>query len=247
MLNIILVSFIAGVGGTGMGALCVIICGRPKEVFYHSLTGLAAGIMLAVTCLALIPESIAAGNRSLMINGFLGGIFIFLLIDKIVAHMHMSGTENGETSGKIIRIKKIGMLMAIGIAMHNFPEGLAIGAGYSGRTGLGISVAVLIGLHNIPEGLALATPIYASGVSKISTLIRTCLTGLPMVIGAFVGFLIGEVSEQAVSICLGFAAGAMFFITCDELIPECHMEAEKYGHIPILSIVIGFIIGLLIS
>jgi ZIP family zinc transporter len=184
-----------------------------------------------------------------MFNGFLGGIVIFLLLDRIISHLHISGLGNDRKKSElqITKVKKIGLLMAIGIAMHNFPEGLAIGGGYSGRAEFGIGLAILIALHNIPEGLAIATPLYAGDASKISTLIQCALTGLPMIIGALIGFLIGELSTQAVSICLGFAGGAMFFITCDELIPECHMEVERYGHIPILSIVIGFVVGLLIG
>lgn len=241
----ILISLIAGVGGTGLGGLFVIIFKRPKEVFFSALIGLAGGVMLGIVFFHLIPEGIDIGNKSLMFNGFLGGVLIFLLLDRIISHLHISGIENAETS-KILKIKKMGLLIAIGIALHNFPEGLAIGSGFSAESAFGIGIAILIGLHNFPEGIALAAPIYAGGASKLSTFIKTCFTGLPMVIGAIVGFLVGETSKQAISICLGFAAGAMFFITCDELIPECHMEAEKYGHVPILSIIVGLVVSFII-
>jgi len=162
--------------------------------------------------------------------------------------VHMSGVQNGDASCKqLVKFEKMSLLLAIGISLHDFPEGLAIGSGFSARPDLGIQIGILIGLHHIAEGLAVATPIYASGCSKASTMFKCFLISLPMIAGAIVGFLVSEVSKSAISICLGFAAGAMFFVTCDELIPECHMETEKYGHIPILSIVVGFIVGLLLT
>ena len=246
--NVILISFLAGVVGTCIGGLVIVLFERPKEVFFHTLTGFAAGVMLAITCFSLIPQAVIEGSKSLMFNGFLGGIVIFVLLDIIISHAHMSGEKNEDASSdKIIKIEKMGLLLAIGISIHDFPEGLAIGSGFSARPELGITIGILIGLHHIAEGLAVAAPIYACGISKISTMFWCFLISLPMVAGAVIGFLISEVSKSAISICLGFAAGAMFFVTCDELIPECHMETEKYGHIPILSIVVGFIIGLLLT
>lgn len=249
LLNVILISFFAGIVGTCLGGLIIVLFKRPKEVFFHSLTGFAAGIMLAITCFSLIPGAINEGNKSLMFNGFFSGIVVFLLLDRIISHVHKSGKINGDAScdDKMVAVQKLGLLMAIGIGLHDFPEGLAIGSGFAARPELGITIGILIGIHHIAEGLAVAAPIYAGGCSKRGTLVRCFIISSPMVLGAIIGFLIGEISKPAVSICLGFAAGAMFFITCDELIPECHMETEKYGHIPILSIVIGFVVGLIIS
>lgn len=241
-----LISLIAGVGGTGLGAVLVVAFPRISGALLSSMIGFAGGVMLEIVCLDLLPEAISQAGEYVMFSGFFFGIIFIAFIDLLVSHLHMSEREDGmDVQQK--RLLKMGTLLTIGVALHNLPEGLAIGSGLAVSQTFGIGLAALIALHNIPEGIALSAPNHSAGVKRSKIILFACMAGLPMVAGALVGSLIASVSKEIVSVCLGFAAGAMFFITCDELIPQAHMESEKYGHIPIYSIVLGFVLALFIS
>jgi len=242
----LLVSLIAGVGGTGLGALLVIAFPPISGAILCSMIGFAGGVMLEIVCLDLLPEAISQAGEYVMFSGFFFGIIFLAFIDLIVSHLHMTEREDGMDVQRK-KLLKMSTLLTIGIALHNLPEGLAIGSGLAVSETFGIGLAALIALHNIPEGISLSAPNHGAGLKRSKTILFACLVGLPMVAGALVGNLIASVSKETVSACLGFAGGAMFFITCDELIPQAHTETEKYGHIPIYSIVLGFVLALFIS
>ena len=132
--------------------------------------------------------------------------------------------------------------MGLGIAMHNLPEGLAIGTGYvvSSLTGWRLMITMMI--HNIPEGMAMAGPMAAAGVSCSKCMAITGAAGLPMGLGALVGAMLGKVSPATLAVSLGFASGAMLYIVFDELIPEAQAQAE--GHSGTFGAVTGVIIGM---
>ena len=238
-MNPVLLVILISIAGPLIGSFIGVIR-MPSERFTMSMLAFAAGAMLGISFLQLIPASLDISSIPLCVIGIMAGAATMYIIDKAVPHIHPA--LNAQEQG--CRLRRTATYLIIGIFMHNFPEGLAIGSGFAARANLGLGLCLLIGLHNIPEGIALSCPTYACGTSRFKTLIQSLLAGFPTVLGAITGFLVGGISNRITSSCLGFAAGAMFFITCDELIPECHMEAEKYGHIPILSIVVGFIIGL---
>ncbi len=139
------------------------------------------------------------------------------------------------------RLKKMGVLIGLGIALHNVPEGLAIGAAYAHEPSLGLGVALLIALQNIPEGTAMAVPLGAAGVPARNVLALTATAGLPMALGALAGVLLGSISPTILSFALGFAAGAMMYIVGDELLPEAHEYGT--GHYPTLGLVAGLFVG----
>ena len=242
----LIVGLIAGVGGTGLGAILVVGFRRISGAILSSMIGFAGGVMLEIVCLDLVPEATSQASEYVMFSGFFLGIILMAFIDLMVSHLHMSGEENGMDVQRK-ELLKTGQLLTIGIALHNLPEGLAIGSGLAVSNIFGIALAALITLHHIPEGIALSAPNHGAGIRRSKTIIFACMSGLPMVAGALMGNLIASISKEIVSVCLGFAAGAMFFITCDELIPQAHRETEKYGHIPIYSIVLGFVLALFMS
>jgi len=242
----LIVGLIAGVGGTGLGALLVIPFSQISGAILSSMIGFAGGVMLEIVCLDLLPEATSQASQYVMFSGFFFGIILMAFIDLIVSHLHMSERENGMDVQRK-ELLQMGRLLTMGIALHNLPEGLAIGSGLAISQDFGIGLAALIALHHIPEGVALSAPNHGAGLRRSKTIILACMSGLPMVAGALAGNIIASVSREVVSACLGFAAGAMFFITCDELIPQAHVEAKKYGHIPIYSIVLGFVTALFIS
>jgi ZIP family zinc transporter len=115
-----------------------------------------------------------------------------------------------------------GLFLGLGIAAHNFPEGLVIGAGYLASQELGFSLALALCLHNIPEGMAMAAPLLAGGVGRTSAVLLTIAAGLPMGLGALAGGLFGQLTPTTLAGTLGFAAGAMLFLVFHELLPEAN-------------------------
>lgn len=204
------------------------------------LMGLASGVMLSIVFLDLFPEAVEIGGLAYAFSGFILGMGATGIVDLATPHFHfISGDcENS-------RYLKASILTGIGIAMHNLPEGLAIGASYAHESSLGFSVALTLALHNIPEGMAMAAPMCAAHVTPARIGMWGALAGLPTAIGAAIGALIGGLSGSVLSVCLGFAGGAMVFITADELIPGAQEFAE--GHSATFGIVLGILIGMLLT
>lgn len=117
-----------------------------------------------------------------------------------------------------------GLVMAFAIALHNFPEGMVIGASYAsdettGGVG-GLATAIVIGLHNIPEGMAVSVPLAAGGMGKVKATILTAPTGAPTILGAMLGYYLGTLSPVMLALSLSFASGAMLYVVFGELLPE---------------------------
>lgn len=146
-------------------------------------------------------------------------------------------------TGSLNSLAKTGIIVGIGLAIHNFPEGLAIGSGFSASAKLGITLAIAIALHDVPEGISMAVPMRNGGMRAYKVVLYTFLSGVTTGIGAFFGVLIGTISEQLISICLGFAAGAMLYISAGELIPESHKIYK--GRMAYIGNILGFIIGII--
>ena len=106
----------------------------------------------------------------------------------------------------------IGIIISIGLAIHNFPEGLAIGSGFESSLKLGLSLAIAICLHDIPEGISMAVPMKNGGMKISKVIYYVVLSGITTGIGAFFGAIVGSISESVIAICLSFAAGAMLYI-----------------------------------
>jgi ZIP family zinc transporter len=160
-----------------------------------------------------------------------------MAIDFLVPHEYIEERMTGSVKNK--KLMTAGVLTAIGIAIHNFPEGLAVFMSALGDTSLGISLAFAIALHNIPEGLAVAMPIYYATKSKAKAVWYSFLSGIAEPIGAIVGVIIlfPYINDTVLSISLAFVAGIMIFISFDELLPLCFHN--KKNHTPIVGLFIG--------
>lgn len=231
----------AGVIGTGAGGLLSIIVKKPTPRFTGTILAFAAGVMLSIIFLELIEEAIEFSGYTAAVVGLALGMAIFYVLDHFLPHHHPVSAEETPFGGYL----KKGTLLALGIALHNFPEGLAIGTGYVGSPELGISLAILIGLHNIPEGMAVAAPLKQGGYSFPRVLLITAMAGVPMGIGALIGAAIGSISDMVLGLSLGFAGGAMLYIVCDELIPDAYESAG--AHLSIFGIFAGTILGILFT
>ncbi|MCR1900216.1 ZIP family metal transporter [Irregularibacter muris] len=239
LLMITIIGFLAGMVGTGIGGLSAYLFIHPSKRAFSVILGLAGGLMISIVCFDLLPQAFEMVGVPLGVFGIICGVAIITIIDEI-----MDLLEKGKKKQRDGFIKA-GVLIGIGIAAHNFPEGLAIGAGFMATPQLGLGLALVITLHNIPEGIAMATPMSIGGVKKIRILFYTLLAGIPMGVGAFLGALLGEISPAFIGWCLGLAGGAMLFITCQEIIPRSR-EIWK-GRISGFGIILGIIGGILLS
>lgn len=239
ILYITLVGFLVGVIGTGIGGVLALILGKPGNKFLSFILGFSAGIMLTIVCFDLLPEAFERANFLVGLIGIIIGVLAIILIDEIV---HNHGNIKVVHDRNFI---KMGLLIGLGVALHNFPEGLAIGSGFMATRELGIGISIVIALHNIPEGISMAAPMRVGGVSKFRAVLFTFLVGLPMGIGALIGAFLGEISESFIAFCLAFAGGTMLYITCGELIPNS--SKLHLGRTSTVGFVLGFVVGLVMT
>ncbi len=262
LLNIFLLSFIASLG-TGLGGLLAIIR-RPGRRTYGLLMGITAGVMISLAFLELVDQAWElAGFWTATIGFGIGATFMFIL-DHFAPHIRfgeqeVSGMENappvyaqgdiyprrrrfgqlrrGSDTSFDPKLVNTGILLAVGITLHNLPEGIAVGAGYLHNPQFGLFIAVAILLHNIPEGIATALPLCKGGICRRDALMVAFLSGLAEPVGALLASVFLVSFQQLVPGALAFAGGVMVFITLDELIPT----AREHGHQHYTAI--GIILG----
>lgn len=242
-MNNLLMSIVVGAGagiiGTGIGGTLAFFIRNPTRRILAILMSFSSGLMIAVVCFDLLPTAFEIGGLSSAITGIVIGVALIMICEDIITSLTYQGRRPGNN------YIKTGVLIGIGIALHNFPEGLAIGSGMTAAKSYGLSLSALIAIHDIPEGIAMATPLVAAGVSSKRVLLYTLLAGLPTGVGALIGYMIGSISPVLISICLGFAGGAMLYITCGELIPESHnMYTSKISGV---GAVAGMIVGIMLT
>ncbi len=198
-----------GTFGTTLGGILGVSIKKNSNKFLSFILSLASGLMMAVVCFDLIPEALGISNIFLTVAGIIMGIISMIFCDLLVENKfsQKSNVKNQKNS-----LLKTGMIVSIGLAIHNFPEGLAIGSGFEASMRLGLSLAVAICLHDIPEGVSMAIPMKNGGMKKLKVIYYVILSGITTGIGAFFGAIIGSISEQIIAICLSFAAGAMLYI-----------------------------------
>lgn len=239
-LTLVLISTIAGMA-TVLGGLIVLIR-RPGKRSLSLFGGFAGGVMITVAFMDLLGEAIETSNYLTAIIGFtLGALFMFLL-DILLSHRHFEVKEKGLINPHLV---KVGILVAVGIALHNIPEGIAVGAGFAHMPKFGILLAIAIGLHNIPEGIATTMFMCCGGKCKKSCLRIAFLSGIVEPIGAIIAYLFLKQFVFLIPISLAFAGGVMVFITLDEIIPM----AREHGraHLTSIGIISGTILMLILN
>lgn len=240
-----LIGLCCGMLGTGLGGFITLLIKKPTKRFMAVLLGFTSGIMLSVVCFDLLPEAFKIGGIGLSLMGIGVGVLVVLGIEQFLP-IKAYGKNNmlNKSEGAIAFIKS-GMLLGIGIAIHNFPEGLAVGSAFAADDSLGLGLAIVIGLHDMPEGIAMAAPLKMGGVNKFKVLFYTILAGIPMGIGAVIGELLGEMSYIFICLCLSFAGGTMLYITCGELIPKS--QSVYKGRLSTLGMIGGIMSGIYIG
>ena len=223
---------------TVLGALIILATGRPGEKHLSILLGFAGGVMTAVVIFDLLPSSLVYGNVITATLGFLAGLCFMLILDVIIGAIHTPENYILNT-GRQGRLLKMGYLIAIGIALHDLPEGIAIAVGYAAKENLGLIIALAIGMHNVPEGMAIAAPLTMGRISRSKIIIICLLISLFTPAGALLGILLVSISSHYISLLLALAGGAMVYIVKNELLPEARRQHPNYARC-------GFILGILL-
>ena len=238
--NIVIALLLATGAGlsTTIGSVMGLAVRKPGPKFMAFTLGFSAGVMLLVSFVELLPSSIDAIGFLPAHIGFFLGILCMLLIDALIPHDYIDqhdhhGPKAGDTQ------KRLGLLVAFGIGIHNFPEGMATFAGTLEDVHLGIAIAVAIAIHNIPEGLAVSVPVYAATGSRKQAFLWSFLSGVSEPIGALLAavVLLPFLTPTVLGWVLAAVAGIMVAISLDELVPA----AKSFGadHAPIIGATIG--------
>lgn len=222
---------------TALGGLLVICVKRIGGKALGLGLGFSGGVMIVIAFQSLFFKALELGTYTTAVMSFMAGALLILLLDVFIPHQYLF-RERGFKSKERFRLLKMGFLISLGIALHNFPEGAVVGVGYSVLPAFGIMLALAIAIHNIPEGIAVAVPLRAAGMKKSRVFLITLLSGLTEPAGAVIAILFLAAMPGILPAALGFTGGVMVYLTMDELIPI----AKKYGHSHAVSI--GIILGL---
>ena len=241
ILKIAIVGLISGITGTGIGGLIAFFVDKTiSNRLLSTILEFSAGLMTAVVCFELIPEATKIAGLNLTMIGVILGVLIIILIDDFVKKSSVIKNSRGNSN-----LLRAGILVSIGLALHNLPEGFAVGSGFEASVSLGITLTIVIAIHDIPEGIAMALPMKIGGFSAVKAFLLTILSGVPMGLGALIGAALGHISQQFVAICLGFAGGAMLYVIFAELIPES--KRIYLGRMSSMGNILGIVCGIIVT
>lgn len=245
-----LASLVAGLA-TGLGALAVFLVRELTQRLRDVLLGFAAGIMLAATFFSLLLPGIAAselaGNAPfaavLTVSvGFATGALTLAAVHRVLPHQHIPGPREGARSVELARI----WLFVIAIALHNVPEGLAVGVAFAGGdVARGVPLMVGIAMQNVPEGLAVATALASVGYARATAFWVAVASGLVEPVAGLAGAAAVTVFAPLLAPALGFAAGAMLFVISGEIIPETHRHES--AKLATFALIAGFVLMMLLD
>ena len=242
--------------GTSLGAACVFFMKKNlSDMVQRSLTGFAAGVMVAASVWSLLipamEQSAGMGNLSFVpaVVGFWIGILFLLGLDHIVPHLHV---KSGQTEGPKSQLRRTTM-MVLAVTLHNIPEGMAVGVVYAGYlsgsaqiTAAGaLALSLGIAIQNFPEGAIISMPLRAEGMKKGKAFCGGVLSGVVEPIGAVLTILAAQLVVPALPYLLSFAAGAMLYVVVEELIPE--MSQGSHSNIGTLFFAVGFSIMMMLD
>ncbi|UXY11596.1 zinc transporter ZupT [Kosakonia sp. ML.JS2a] len=218
----LILTLLAG-AATFIGAILGVLGQKPSNRVLAFSLGFAAGIMLLISLMEMLPAALATEHMSPMLGYgmFVVGLLGYFALDRMLPHAHpqdlMQGTQHSFPRG----IRRTAILLTLGISLHNFPEGIATYVTASNDLELGLGIAFAVALHNIPEGLAVAGPVYAATGSKRTAIFWAGISGLAEIIGGVLAWLIlgSLVSPVVMAAIMAAVAGIMVALSVDELMP----------------------------
>jgi ZIP family zinc transporter len=265
MLQALLAAAVTGLL-TGVGAFPFFFVRKLPRRAYDCILGLGAGLMLAAATLGLLhealegvngPNGLQIGQLALVTAGFLAGVLVASVMDRLIPHSHARGHKDHlaqghehehehehETPGVEVR-QSYAIVGALSI--HRIPEGLAIGAGFAAEHGnrLGWLLVAAVGIQNICEGVVMGAPLRVSGVHPLRGLIVVAASGLAVPLGTLLGQALSSWALSILPFILALAAGILIYVTSNEIIPESH----SHGHEGAAStgLVMGFLLTMIIG
>ncbi|MHB1317144.1 MAG: ZIP family metal transporter [Anaerolineae bacterium] len=237
--NAVLLSLMAGLA-TGVGGAMIALFPRMGMRQYDALLGFAAGVMTAIATIGLIHQAFTTGSLWVTLLGISVGAALLFALDRYLPHEHES---LGFVCTNPMAYRR-GIMLFSALALHNIPEGLAVGTSYIAQPHLGILLALAIALHNIPEGIAVAAPFRACGMPARQYVRWATGSGLAEPIAALIGAYFASMFAGLLPFMLAFAGGAMLYVVSDELIPESH--SHGFEHEATLGFLGGFLLLLVL-
>jgi len=241
MFNEIFFILIVSLAGSVIGSFIGIVK-KPSEKFLYIMIAFAAGVMISLAFLELIPASISTSSKIICAVGFLGGAVIMWGFDKITPHIHpeMVGQEQGK------HLKKTAGYLLAGIFLHNFPEGIVIGIGSIASWKSGLIAAIAIAVHHIPEGICTSAPYYYLTKKRGRAFLISASTLIPTLIGFLLAyFVFGGFSNNILGLIIGATAGVLVYISGDELIPGSSDKVTS--HSTIFSFIFGVVFVIIMN
>lgn len=242
--------------GTSLGAACVLLMKEQLNMkVQQALTGFAAGIMLAASIWSLLIPSIEQaaylGQWAFFpaAAGFWLGIFLLLLVDRIIPHLNQSISKTKSSKGVLVKT----MVLVLVVTLHNIPEGMAVGVVYagwiSGKSSITLTEALALSLgiaiQNIPEGAIISMPLRAGGMKKGKALLYGILSGAVEPAAAILTVIAAAFIVPALPYLLSFAAGAMIYVVVEEMIPE--ISTGKHNELETVFFAAGFTIMMILD
>ena len=228
-------------GSSILGSLLGFFIKNLPHRWNDTILGFCAGVMLAASTVGLILpafEQVGGIDALWVVLGVIGvGLFLNVL-DWLTPHLHTITGLDVEQHRNNHSLNRV-LLFVMAIALHKLPEGLAAGVSMNGDVSEGWTVSIGLALQNVPEGMVIIVPLLLAGVSRWRTFVISLVIGLLEIVGVWLGYGIGAVLIWLLPVLLGFAGGAMLYVTSDEMIPETH--AHGYQKQATYALLLGFL------
>jgi len=233
---IVIISVLGPIIGSLIGVLK-----RPTLAYMCNMLCFAAGVMLGISFLELIPESIHISSVGVCVGGLVTGSLVMYGVDRIIPHIHpeLCAQEQG------CNLQRTSVYLILGIFLHNFPEGMAIAIGAVTEVKVSFIIALAIAIHNIPEGICTSAPYYHTTGKRLKSFLVSSSTAVPILIGYLLArHLFGSIPPMVIGFIIGATAGLMIYITVDEIIPN---SCAGTDHQTIFSLLSGIIFVILLG
>lgn len=250
-MNGIIIGILLPFAGTTLGSACVFLMKKSiPGLLQKTLTGFAAGVMIAASVWSLlVPSMEMTGKEGFMsvlpaLVGFAAGILFLLFLDNIIPHQHI---DSNQSEGPKTHLSKTAKLV-FAITLHNIPEGMAVGVALAGALehnsfmpmAGAVALSIGIAIQNFPEGAIVSMPLRANGNSRLKSFVMGTLSGVVEPIGAIITILLASMIVPVLPYLLAFAAGAMMYVVVEELIPET--QEGKHSNLGTIGFAAGFML-----
>ena len=233
---IVIISVLGPIIGSIIGVIK-----KPSFMYMCNMLCFAAGVMLGISFLELIPESIHISSVGICVAGIIMGSLIMYGVDRIIPHIHpeLCAQEQG------CNLQRTSVYLILGIFLHNFPEGMAIAIGAVTETKVSLIIALAIAIHNIPEGICTSAPYYHTTGNRLKAFLVSSSTAVPLLIGYLLArYIYASITPGVLGFIIGATAGLMIYITLDEIIPN---SCAGTDHSTIFSLLTGIIFVILLG